>query len=252
MAENLLDTAPDAASGAARPEDVPGNVPGNVPEKFWDPATNTLRVDALLKSYRELEKRLSQRFVAPGPDSPAEEQARFRRALGVPDSPDGYDVQPRHELCGPDPEVNKRLHDAGFTCSQVQLVYDLAAERLLPLIAEAAADYEAQKQRAKLEQEFGGPEAYQRLAPQIAAWGRANLARPVFEALATTAEGVLALHRMMGKAEPSLAGKADAPDGIDEQALRKMMRDPRYWRTREPEYVKRVTDGFQRLFGRNG
>jgi hypothetical protein len=28
-----------------------------------------------------------------------------------------------------------------------------------------------------------------------------------------------------------------------------MMRDPRYWRTREPDFVKRVTEGFRRLVG---
>jgi hypothetical protein len=28
-----------------------------------------------------------------------------------------------------------------------------------------------------------------------------------------------------------------------------MMRDPRYWRTREPEFVKRVTEGFRALVG---
>jgi hypothetical protein len=54
---------------------------------------------------------------------------------------------------------------------------------------------------------------------------------------------------MMGKAEPSLAREAEPAEGVDEQALRKMMRDPRYWRTREPEYVTRVTEGFKRLFG---
>ncbi len=31
-----------------------------------------------------------------------------------------------------------------------------------------------------------------------------------------------------------------------------MMRDPRYWRTREPEFVRRVTDGFRRLVGGAG
>jgi hypothetical protein len=36
---------------------------------------------------------------------------------------------------------------------------------------------------------------------------------------------------------------------MDEAALRKMMRDPRYWRSREPDFVKRVTDGFRRLTG---
>jgi len=27
------------------------------------------------------------------------------------------------------------------------------------------------------------------------------------------------------------------------------MRDPRYWRTREPEFVRRVTEGFRRIVG---
>jgi hypothetical protein len=239
MAENLLDPAPDAED--TRPEAIP--------EKFWDGESKSLRIEALLKSYRELEKRLSQRLVPPGEDAPEEERARFRRALGVPAAPEDYAVEERHPLCGSDPEINRRLHGAGFTCAQVQLVYDLAAERLLPLIAEAAADYEAQKQRARLEQEFGGAEGFQRIAGQIAAWGRANLPDSVFAPLSTTAEGVLALHRMMQKGEPSLARDAAPPEAIDEQALRRMMRDPRYWRSREPEYVKRVTDGFRKLFG---
>jgi hypothetical protein len=239
MSENLLDAAMEPAASSA----------DDIPEKFRDAETGKLRVDALLKSYRELEKRLSQRFAPPGADAPEEERIRFRRAIGVPDSPEEYAVEAKHEMCGADPAINAKLHAAGFTCEQVQLVYDLAAERLLPLIAEAAADYEAQKQVAKLAQEFGGDEQFRRIAPQIAAWGRANLAPPVYEALSTTAEGVLALHRMMAKGEPSLVREADAPDAVDEAALRKMMRDPRYWRSREPEYVKRVTDGFKRLFG---
>ncbi|KAA2214354.1 capsid assembly protein [Teichococcus oryzae] len=239
MSENLLDAAMEPAAPPAE----------DIPEKFRDAETGRLRVDALLKSYRELEKRLSQRFAAPAADAPEEERIRFRRAIGVPDSPEDYTVEAKHEMCGADPAINAKLHAAGFTCDQVQLVYDLAAERLLPLIAEAAADYEAQKQVAKLAQEFGGDEQFRRVAPQIAAWGRANLAPPVYEALSTTAEGVLALHRMMAKGEPGLAREADAPEAVDEAALRKMMRDPRYWRSREPEYVKRVTDGFKRLFG---
>ncbi|MDJ0386734.1 hypothetical protein QMO56_01295 [Roseomonas sp. E05] len=241
MSENLLEAAMAEGAAPAAAEEIP--------EKFRDPESGALRVEALLRSYRELEKRLSQRFAPPGPEAPEEERTRFRRAIGVPDSPEGYQVEPKHELCGPDPEINQRLHEAGFTCHQVQLVYDLAAERLLPLIAEAAADYEAQKQVTRLAQEFGGEEQFRRIAPQIAAWGRANLAPPVFEALSTTAEGVLALHRMMAKSEPSLARSAEPAESLDEQALRKMMRDPRYWRSREPEYVKRVTDGFKRLFG---
>jgi hypothetical protein len=34
-----------------------------------------------------------------------------------------------------------------------------------------------------------------------------------------------------------------------EAQLREMMRDPRYWQKREPEWVKRVTEGFRTLVG---
>jgi hypothetical protein len=238
MPEDLLDVA--AAPDASRPD---------IPAKFRDPATGALRVEALLKSYLELERAMSRRAAPPADDASEEERARWRRALGVPETPDAYEITPPHELCGPDPEVNRRLHEAGFSCRQAQLVYDLAAERLLPLIAEAAAEFEAGKQRDKLHAEFGGEERFRRLAPQIAAWGRTNLPEPVFGALAVTAEGVLAMHRMMAAKEPVLSRDAAADAAPDEAELRKMMRDPRYWRSREPDFVKRVTEGFRRLVG---
>ncbi|MBR0679683.1 hypothetical protein GXW74_04245 [Roseomonas eburnea] len=242
MPEDLLETAlaeAGAPKKGARPEDVP--------EKFWDEEAGTLRVEALLKSYRELEKRLSQRVAPPAEDAPEEERIRFRRAIGVPDGPEGYEITPKHELCCADDDINRRLHEAGFTTAQAQLVYDLAAERLLPLIAEAAGQFEAERQIERLREHFGGEERFRRIAGQIAAWARSNLPAPVMEALSTTAEGVIALHRMMEGNEPGLARRGEAPGPADETELRSMMRDPRYWRTREPEFVRRVTDGFRRL-----
>lgn len=241
MPEDLLDVAPQ--DGGQSEKGMP------IPEKFRDPVTGGVRVEALLKSYLELERALSRRISAPGADAPEEERVRWRKMVGVPDSPDAYEIKPPHELCGPDAEVNRRLHEAGFTCCQAQLVYDLAAERLMPLIAEAAAEFEAGKQRERLHAEFGGEERFRRLAPQIAAWGRANLSEAVFAALATTAEGVVAMRRMMEAKEPPLSRDAAADAAPDEAELRKMMRDPRYWRSREPDFVRRVTEGFRRLVG---
>ncbi len=68
----------------------------------------------------------------------------------------------------------------------------------------------------------------------------------------TTAEGVLALEQMMRKDEPVLSRDAAPPARESEAELRAMMRDPRYWRQREPEFVRRVTEGFRRLVGTNG
>ena len=45
---------------------------------------------------------------------------------------------------------------------------------------------------------------------------------------------------------------SDTPPDVKretEAELREMMRDPRYWRAREPEFVKRVTKGFRALVG---
>lgn len=235
MPDNLLQTTPDTTR------------PADVPEKFWDGENGALRVDALLKSYLELERRLSQRLAPPGDAADEEQRRRWREMMDIPDSPDGYRVEAKHELCGADPEINAKLHEAGFSCAQVQLVYDLAAERLLPLIAEAAQQFEADRQAEKLRAHFGGEERFRRMAGQLAAWGRANLPPAVFEALATTSEGVLALERMMQGNEPSLERDAAPPAAPDEGELRRMMRDPRYWRQREPEFVKRVTEGFRKL-----
>lgn len=239
MPEDLLEAALD---------DTPAR-PDTVPEKFWDSVSGTLRVDALLKSYLELERRQSQRLAPPAADAPEEDRQRFRRAIGVPDAPEGYAIRAPHELCCADPAINARLHEAGFTPDQAQLVYDLAAERLVPLIGEVAQQLEAERELDRLRAHFGGEERFRRIAAQLSAWGSANLPPSVFEALSSTYDGVLALARMAMKSEPDIAREADAPAPADEAALRAMMRDPRYWRSREPEFVRRVTDGFRRLVG---
>ena len=255
MPEDLLQPDPNAPPPAALANASGGSGaragmrPAEVPEKFWDADRGTIRVDALLKSYLALEKRLSQRVAPPVDGADPEELARFRATMGIPDSPEAYEIQAPHDLCCADPAINAKLHAANFSNGQAQLVYDLAAERLLPLIAEAAAEFEADRQRASLIEHFGGEERFRKVAAQLSAWGKANLPTSVLEALSSTAEGVLALEQMSRKGEPSLPrdGAAGPPDASSEAELRAMMRDPRYWRTREPEFIRRVSDGFRRL-----
>ncbi len=223
--------------------------PADVPEKFWDAGAGTLRTEALLKSYGELERRLAQKMAPPPADAPAEDVARFRDAMGIPPTPEDYCIEPPCEQCSADPEVNAQLHAANFSQPQAQMVYDLAAQKLLPLIAETAAQYEADRQREKLAQHYGSPERFAQAATQLSAWGRVNLPPPVYQALSSTAEGVLAMEQMMQRPEPTLGRDVTAPTPTTEAELRAMMRDPRYWRMREPAFVQRVTEGFRKLVG---
>ena len=49
--------------------------------------------------------------------------------------------------------------------------------------------------------------------------------------------------------EPTVLQDANGPQGdVDEAGLTRMMRDPRYWRERDPALVAQVTEGFQRLY----
>ena len=55
---------------------------------------------------------------------------------------------------------------------------------------------------------------------------------------------------MMKTGEVGLSKSSDAVSGTtDEMDLQAMMRDPKYWRDRDPSTVKKVTDGFQTLYG---
>ncbi len=231
----------DQESLTARPPDVP--------EKFWDAATGTVRTDALLRSYLELERRLGRSVAKPANDDDIEGINRLFALLGRPDAPDGYDIAAPHPLVAPDPELNALLHEAGFTQRQAQLVYELAADRLLPVLEEAAGELEATRQIDRLQQHFGGPEAWRTIAAQIKAYAEANLPDELHSALAGSYEGVLALHEMMRKAEPDIVGQAGSGQlAVTEDSLRELIRDPRYWRDRDPEIVQRVTAGYRNLY----
>lgn len=225
----MNDPIPTSAA-ATRPEWVP--------EKFWDPETGTVRVEDLARSYRELERLMSGNGAALPP---------ALLPAGPPAGPDGYQLDV-DDLLDIDADVNQRLFDAGFSNDQAQLVYDLAAERLMPMVKQIAGEYEDARQLDRLTRHFGGRERFEALRPQLRAWGEANLPPDVFAALARSAEGVIALHAMMKSGEPGLGQGAAAASGLGEAELKRMMSDPRYWREREPTYVAQVREGFRRLY----
>lgn len=235
MTNTLLPTATNAPPPALPP----------VPEPFLDPYTGAIRVDALLAAYRELESRLARMTTDP---AAALDRPTLHRALGVPEAPDGYSITCDHGLFQPDPEINGRLHAAGFAPDQAQLLYDLAAERLVPMIRELAADLQAEREVERLVSHFGGEDRWRDVSRQLLAWAGRNLPPAAVEGLSTTYEGVMALHRMMTGAEPSALRGAAAASAASAGDVHALMRDPRYWRDRDPSVVARVTEAFQRLY----
>ncbi len=251
------------AADPAEAENIAGGAiraqrPENVPEKFWDNDAGGLRADALLKSYMELERKLGTGGREPEPVSgaaaaPEPNEVVAEQVADAPEPtpllPPGYKIASPHPLIEPDSELNDRLSAAGFTQGQAQLVYDLAAERLLPVIQEALGEIEAQHQLERLQRHFGGADTWRHTAHQIKSWAASHLDPAIHGTLAASYEGVLALHQMMRASEPELLGGGAVPSTEPtEEALIEMMRDPRYWRQRDPEFIARVTAGFKRLY----
>ena len=231
-----LPAAPPSA-GAAKP--------ANVPAKFWDPARAEIRTDALLRAYLDLERRNSSMTKPPNPDGNAD-QPPLLQPPDVPASPDQYQIRHSHPDLASSPVVNQRLHDAGFTQQQAQLVYDLAHECLLPVLGKTSQ----QADISHLQQHFGGEARWRQIAPQLAAWGKKNLPANAYAALVSTPEGVKILHRLMTSGEPSLGSVPPPQDEApSEDQLKKMLQDPRYWKTRDQAFIAKVTTGFQRLSG---
>ena len=226
--------------------------PDWLPAKFWDGKAGEVRVEALARSYRELEKRLSQQKKAK-PEAPAE-PAPVPENTSLPKNPagpDNHEITLSHDLFQPDPEVNQVLFDAGLSKEQVQLVYDLAESRLLPIAEEVALQARTEWEHQRLKEHFGGADKWGEACRQLRDWGRGHLPPEAYEALASSYEGILALHRMMsGGGEPGLAGAGDGQPTGSEGDLRKMMRSPRYWQEQDPGMIRRVSDGFRRLYAR--
>lgn len=202
----------------------------DIPEKFKNPETGEVQLDNLIQSYKELEKKFSQ-------------------APSVPKSADDYCVECKHGLFDIDANMNKRLHEKGFTNEQVQIVYDLAAEKMIPMIVEMAGDFQADREVEKLIEHFGGPEQWQEISRQLLAFGQKNLPADVLDTLSSSYEGVIALHNMMKGGEPVISSNGSKTGNSGEVDLQSMMRDPKYWRDKDPSFVAKVTEGFQRLYG---
>lgn len=235
------------ATGATPEPPSPAPRPAAVPEKFWDAETGQVKLDALLKSYAALERRLAA--DEPDPETPAGRDALLKR-LGRPDTPEEYQLNLDGLPIAPDAAVNARLHAQGFTPAQVQAVYELAAERLVPLILDLQAQMQAEAELTRLHDAFGGEEKWAQVARQLLAYGQRHLPPDVLRSLSESRAGIMMLYDMMrGTTETAANVPGQAASDHDLKNLQGMMRDPKYWRDRDPAFIARVSEGFARLYG---
>lgn len=223
----------------------PADRPEWLPEKFWDGEAKAPRVDALAKSYAELEKTR----VDP---AKLKETWEAERLAGRPEAPDGYQL-PADERFDPEalaasPVVGlwrKAAHEAGLPQETF--------EKVLTEYADAEVGRLEQQAAAELAQLGENGKAR---AEAVGLWARRVFGEtPRLDAIAqvtSTAAGVEAVEHLMklltdagvdpGEFEPDNRGAETLED------IRKLMDSRAYWdpSQRDPKVVKQVEEFFAR------
>ena len=215
----------------------------NIPEKFLN-KDGTLNTAALLKSYSELEKKIGTMVSVQNADSDADTRAKFNRAIGVPNDSSEY---PTNELFD-DESLREKFFEIGLTSSQVEQIYHIAEEFLTPVLSELFDVQNETNAIGELKNFFGDEQKMCDALNAINSFGEKYLPRDAFETLCATPQGIRSIYAMMQTMEPSIETN-DAPQkNLTDDELRRMMRDPKYWRDMDPEYVRKIENGFKKLY----
>ena len=215
----------------------------NIPEKFLN-KDGTLNTAALLKSYSELEKKIGTMVSVPNADSDADTRAKFNRAIGVPNDSSEY---PTNELFD-DESLREKFFEIGLTSSQVEQIYRIAEEFLTPVLSELFDVQNETNAISELKNFFGDEQKMCDALNAINSFGEKYLPCDAFETLCATPQGIRSIYAMMQTMEPSIETN-DAPQkNLTDDELRRMMRDPKYWRDMDPEYVRKIENGFKKLY----
>ena len=214
-----------------------------VPEKFLN-EDGTLNTDSLLKSYNELEKKIGTMVSIPNSESDDATRERFNRAIGVPDDASQY---PTNDMFD-DESVRQKFREIGLTCSQVEQIYKIANEYLSPVLSELFSMQNETNAIAELKNFFGGTEKMNDALHAIDAFGNKFLPHDAFDALCSTPQGIQGIYKMMQSMEPHIETQKNEQENLTDDDLRRMMRDPKYWRDADPEYVRKIENGFKKLY----
>lgn len=214
-----------------------------IPEKFLN-KDGTVNTDALMKSYAELERKIGSMISVPGADADDDTRAKFNHAIGVPDSASEYPSSVMFD----DESVRQRFHEIGLTSKQVEKIYQIAEEFLSPVLSDLFDMQNDVRANSELENFFGGKEKMVDALRAINEFGARFLPADAFDALCSTPQGIQGLYRMMQSMEPDVRTDKNTSENLSDNDLRRMMQDPKYWRDADPEYVRKIENGFKKLY----
>jgi hypothetical protein len=160
----LLSGAPASVTDAPAAEPVLTEKPDWVPEKYW--RNDKIDVESMAKGFNGLEQLLGKKanaIVPPTEKSSPEEVAAYRKAIGVPESPEGYQLKPEQLPEGVtwDENVAKRAaelahkHNVPAAAMQEFMKFDMERAALMNQAAAGMIDAQLEAGRTELQRVWG-------------------------------------------------------------------------------------------------
>jgi len=218
----------EQASAPERPEWLP--------EKFKTP-------EDLAKSYTELQSKLGSKEEDIRNSILEEIQAQAFE--GRPESAGDYQLP---ESIDPEQSVDNELlkwwsehsFENGYSQEEFQQGIEMYAQAVMGNQPDMEA--EAQKLGDNAEARIEAASVFaNKFFPQEAL--------PAIERMCESHEGILALEAIQeALKDGNFAGNTEPAAQTTERELREMMNDPRYWKDRDPAFIKEVTEGFQKIY----
>ncbi len=226
--------------------------PEFVQDKFWDAERKEVNLENLASSYNALEKKLGSRTEDLSKQIRTDlEQEKLGKTpeeykVNLPELPENVDVTVSDDM-----ELVQWWKDTAKQNGLSQEQFDQGVNAFVNNAVATLPDVNAEMEKL-------GDNAKERIeASEL--WSKKNLSPEsysTFSSLAATAEGVKVIEEIMKLTKDSPIPTTPTQVSVtpNEDDLKSMLQDPRYWDSskRDPSYVKRVTELYEKAYQNKG
>ena len=226
--------------------------PEYVQDKFWNTDTKEVNLENLASSYNALEKKLGSRTEDLSKQIRTDiEQEKLTKTpeeykVNLPELPENVDVTVSDDM-----ELVQWWKDTAKQNGLSQEQFDQGVNAFVNNAVATLPDVNAEMEKL-------GDNAKERIeASEL--WSKKNLSPEsysTFSSLAATAEGVKVIEEIMKLTKDSPIPTTPTQVSVtpNEDDLKSMLQDPRYWDSskRDPSYVKRVTELYEKAYQNKG
>lgn len=192
-----------------------------------------------------------------------------REKSGIPKTADEYvlnlpdDIRDKVVMAGDDGKdpILEAFKPIAHKHNLSQEAFSALATDLYKAVAEkTAADIKADESADADFKSFGGAEKAKPVIDGVTAWAKGLAAKGVLddsdlaeiEILSSYGSGLRVLSKLRAASgEKNIPARIDGAEekGLSQADLESMVRDPRYWRDKDPAFIAKVSDGFSALYG---